>query len=961
MLNSRYTFLFTKKSLAGFLVAALLIAKPVAAQLDTSNAYIQKIIALSKQVEEENKLVGQLQQDVGNDLPIGLKKEIAGSTYIIAIDSAVFKPGGAYFNAYMAIDFPGSTEKLAFAAKNIWFNPKGVGAGPLTRLVLLSDYHIELGPHIKLHLKPDNSNYVEWDCNGFKSISLKGYFEFDSQMLLPDSTSTTEKIVTASFQLITNDLHDFVADISITPFCISGLKDFSFMVTDAIIDLSELQNAAGMQFPQGYPNTGGINSSLWTGFFLRELKVKLPPELSKGKDRIELDVTSFLIDKTGVSGNIAVNNLFSSSDGQMGGWPFSIDKLAVNFVCNQLNGGTLAGEIQLPVTDPNGALKYSATIYHNPSSHEADYAFLIQPKNNLNFSLFGASINLDNTSTLNAVKKNGRFVPMACLNGEITVGPTRVKLPKLKFEKLIVTSEKPYIKGGVFGLSGTGALSVAGFSGSIDSLVIILNNLHPELDITASINFMNQSDNGFAASATARIIGKITELPNSNKTDWSFDRVAISQIGLDVTTQAFRLKGGITFKENDPIYGDGFFGGFLFEMSTEASDFSIAVNGGFGSKAALRYWYVDGIVSVPIPVGPIAQIKRLMGGMYYHMRPTTSFSDMAASMYKNTKSVIIPINYVPDATAGYGFRAGVTFSSLNSETAFNGDVLLTVNLNSNGGLSNLELDGTIASMCTIKERMTKPITDQKIYGTMQMVYDNTNKSFHALITANINVLGVVKGSGQMVIHFDPHTWHVYVGTPSKPVNVTLVHIASATSYFMMGENLPGIPSPPKLVTDILGNVNSSRNLSKLADGSGVAVGMTISASQGTSFGYDCANIYYALSAVIGFDVTAENYGSKRCSTTNTQIGINGWYFQGQAYLALAGSFGAHVDCEIWGIGIKQDLKVLDLSTAILLQAEVPNPSYFTGTAVAHLKILSLFELDYDVSVEYGKHCGSLIN
>ena len=92
----------------------------------------------------------------------------------------------------------------------------------------------------------------------------------------------------------TNDIHNFLADVSITPFCIRGLNGFSFSIKDAAIDLSELSNIPGMLFPKGYANTGGITPALWTGFYLRELKIKLPSEFSTANKRIEITASTFI-------------------------------------------------------------------------------------------------------------------------------------------------------------------------------------------------------------------------------------------------------------------------------------------------------------------------------------------------------------------------------------------------------------------------------------------------------------------------------------------------------------------------------------------------------------------------------------------------------------------------------------------------------------------------------------------
>jgi len=960
VIKPRLLFLYLFISIIAFLHVDLLFA-----QDDSVSSFAQQIISLTKKLEDEKKLVGKLDSATLLSLPVGIAKEIGSTKYIIAVDSASFRPGGAFFSAYMAVEFPGTESKIAFAAQHVWFNPKGIGGGPSTKLLLVSEHKIKISEKITLHLKPDGTNYVEWDCNGFKSISLKGYFEFQPGMLYPDTSATTAKIVTASFQITATDIHNFIADVNITPFCIQGLKDFAFSVKDASVDLSELVNAPGMTFPKGYANTGGTSPVLWTGFCMRELKIKLPPELSKKGKRMEITASSFLIDKTGVSGTIGISNLLTTDEGDMSGWNFSIDNFSLEFLSNQLNGGSMAGLIHLPFMKDNSSLKYSAEVFQNHTFNETDYTFIVAPEKNIEFSVFAAKIDLYNTSAFSITKLNGKFKPTAILNGAIGIESSTATLPKLTFEKLTVTSESPYITCGAFGLSGPISASVGGFFASIDSLRIVLDGKHPELDVEVTIGFMSEGDEGFAASAGLAVIGKIEESkdPNthSTKTKWSLDKVQLNEISLDVETEPFSLTGGIAYKENDLIYGKGMFGSLSFILHCDPTEFAFAVNAGFGAKDNLRYWYVEGMAEITIPLPPYANIKRMMGGMYYHMKPkgTASFASMTTNLNPNNKSKVI-INYLPDATAGYGFKAGVTLAYIQSEKVLNGDILITVNLNSSGGLGSLALDGLIACMTTIDERQKTPLKDQKLSADMHMIFDNANSTFHATMTVYMN-LSAVKGSGEAVMHFDPHVWYVCIGKPSSPVNLTLFNALNIKSYFMVGEDLEPMAAVPDLVLSLVAKngIGKLRLATSLKNGSGFATGLQLSLDKSANFGVgSTANVYYVVHLLAGFDVMLADYGtSAHCSNVPGKMGVNGWYCQGQLYVAVQGKFGAHIETILgtW------DGEILSLSAAALLQGQFPNPSYLYGTVGVHLQALKLLSYDYNMEFSYGTQCRSIIN
>ena len=274
-----------------------------------SDMEIDRVISIVNTVESKNNFIDQLNPDSNISLPFGIMKQIGATRYTIAVDSIRFLSQGAYFSAFAAIDFPGTLKKLAFRGSNIKFNPKGVVGGEQAKLYLASDHLISINPTVSLKLLGNGQNWVEWDCNGFKAINLVGNFIFKKGKLLPDPSQTTDSIVTASFQLYTEDIHNFISEVNITPFKITGLNDWGFKVTNAIVDMSELSNSNNMIFPLGYQNPNLIIPNMWTGFYLQALKVKLPKEISKAGTRTEINVNNLLIYNTGLSGLFKVNNI----------------------------------------------------------------------------------------------------------------------------------------------------------------------------------------------------------------------------------------------------------------------------------------------------------------------------------------------------------------------------------------------------------------------------------------------------------------------------------------------------------------------------------------------------------------------------------------------------------------------------------------------------------------------------
>src|SRR5262249_16485989 len=154
------------------------------------------------------------------------------------------------------------------------FTKGGLAGITDTKLMLVAPQMIDMSSSLKLELTADGRNYVEFDCNGFKTINLKGVFHFTGDMFEPvppqsvQSSSASAKPVssntpatpaalnakdvTASFEINTNSLSNILATVEISPFKIHGLDGVSFEVKDAVVDYSDFANPAGASFPPEY-------------------------------------------------------------------------------------------------------------------------------------------------------------------------------------------------------------------------------------------------------------------------------------------------------------------------------------------------------------------------------------------------------------------------------------------------------------------------------------------------------------------------------------------------------------------------------------------------------------------------------------------------------------------------------------------------------------------------------------
>lgn len=885
-------------------------------------------------------------------LPFGIVKEIGATKYIIAIDSVSFFPSTTYLRAYMAMEFPQSGERIAFAAQHVQFNPKGVAVSSFSRLLLVSKHVISIGPRVKLVIEPDGKNFVEWDCNGYKGVNLNGYFEFSNSMLMPDSASASDSVVRASFNIYTQDLHNFIAQVSISPFTVKGLKDFSFSVLDATVDMSELINAPGMAFPADYTNKAPSDINEWTGFFLKQVKVKLPPELSKGDNRIEIYAANLLIDNAGVSGVFGANNILSITEGNMSGWGFSVDNLSVGIVANKLNGGSMYGSVLLPIANQQHPMKYNASIMYNASASKADYVFSITPGTNISVPAFSATMDIYNTSVITVGRVNGRFKPSAVLNGKITIAHETAKLKGISFEQLVIVNEKPYITNAVFALVSSGdSVSenhVSKYPVSLNNFLFFVSETSPSISFDAAFNFMSKEDKGFAAVSTIRIIARVDDTQGGSKL--SYDRIVIGSVALNSRTNFYQLSGIVNFNREDPVYGNGFFGSITMQFDKFINS-PVTVTACFGNKDDYKYWFADAAVPIKFSIGSGLSVYRLKGGLRYHMNQSTG-SQMAALL--NSPSFNSPLLYVPDKNSGIAFVAGVTLAPTANDKTFNGDVAFEITFNSSGGLNTINFSGDIFSMISIDDRLVKSPASIPIIAVMRMTYDHTNSSFHALLNALINTNGI-KGTGQCIVHFDPEIKYMCIGKPSARITVSLANTISMQSYFMMGNRLEPMPPPPALVAKIVGSsgIDKLRDESILTTGKGFVFGASFNSSIVKEKKVLDYTAYGKFAVTVGFDMMILDYGgSALCSNSGIKPGINGWYSTGQVYAAMQGAVG------ISGEAAKQKFNITILSgeVAALLYAQLPKPYYFEGRVGCSYEILSLIRGNFDFDFSLGEYC-----
>lgn len=988
-------------------VFLLLLCLPVlsASAQVTETPLEQHIRAVYKLLQERRAnrnlqgqdLYDQLKDTSGFKLPVGIGGENSGQPPVI-IDSIRFLPDHAEVTAYLVVQLPGSERELMFAASSIPISRKG-GLVGTARLELVNDQVLNLfGDSTSVIIK-SGKTFAEFDCNGFKRLGIGADIVLSPKLVKenPDGTQNLLERVRGHFEAQGSDLNDIIATVTIDPFQVRGVKGVTFSVQDAVIDLSDLHNSAGMVFPAEYNQLYGQEDiALWRGFYIRSFTVTLPPEIKDRKEngrRKSFAVRNAIIDEKGFSGAITAPYLIPLEDGDMSGWAFSIEELTLGFVANQLKSGSLAGRINVPITGDTTAFGYSA-IFH-PGK---EYVFTVRPGKEVNFNIFkAADVHLASSSFLEVAVRDSRFVVAANLTGKLSIAggfkgedqksdkSSKLSIPDLEFEQLVLSTEAPYIHSGTFALTGGGLPKLGGYGLSIDHIRFVKDGDDRGIGFDVQLNLMGEN-NAFAASAGLAVLGKITRDDNGRH-HYRYSRTKITSITIDVDQGPFALHGSLIFFNGHEIYGDGFRGDIeaKLKVSRGSGGFRIAATALFGNVNSNRYWYADVLVEFPgaIPIFPPVVAKGFGGGLYYGVKQIGATESGVGYELGTTPTGVI---YKPDINAGLGIKASISFALAN-EKVMNGNIGFEMAFNRSGGLARITFRGQCnvitAPMPGVLEKIKaqypalikNSAAADKVPGlgggdadasgqisvNVLIDADFENSTLYSNIKAYVNVIGgALKGggpnglAGEGVMYAGPDGWYMHIGTPDNPISINILGLAKAHSYFMVGKDLPGSPPPPPQVSDILGGMDLDymRDMNALGKGSGFAFGAGLDFDTGDM---TFLMFYARLSAGLGFDVMLKNYGTQiRCEGSNGPVGVNGWYANGQVYAYFQGKIGIKVRLPFKG---KVKVNILDLGAAVVLQAKLPNPTWMRGVVGGKFSVLGgLVKGNCRFEVTLGKEC-----
>ena len=599
------------------------------------NPNVNVAFKLNQIIQDENRKRGQYEMGEARDLPVGISKVMGNTEFVVAVGGITFSPTAAHMDVYLGTEMPRSGNWLSFQAQAVELFPEGFG-GETNRLLLTNDIPIRLSNAARLTLMgTEQRTFVEWDCQGFRRLGVQGEVEFCPGVISPAPVAKAQpntnsertplptaggvETVKARFETSFTDWDDFIAQITLDPFQVRGLDGFVFEVNQAYLDFSDVQNPTGIVFPPDYrsPYAEAGVAELWQGFYLRQAKVTLPHKLeaTAGKEKPkELYVDNMIIDDQGVSGIFSAEGIIP--DGTLGGWGYSVDKLSVELIKNQIKGAEMLGGMQLPIMEDT--LGYHARIQPG-----GNWLFAMTLRDSLKIPLWAADAHLLKGSTVVVEEQEDRFAARAILHGSVNVNSkllqnSVVRLSGIKFQELVVSTEAPHFEPGTWSLGEAGlGNKAAGFELTLTNVTVEkVGESQVALSTGAKVDLM---DGTIVGTTGLQILAERETNLETGRRRWKHKDTQLSKIGLVMDGDAINLNGSLLLFDNHQVYGKGFVGDV---QATFGEKIAVSAKALFGKIDGLRYWYADAMVKtgeIPLVGLPIS-LYGFGGGAYQHMR-----------------------------------------------------------------------------------------------------------------------------------------------------------------------------------------------------------------------------------------------------------------------------------------------------------------------------------------------------
>ncbi len=684
-----------------------------------------------------------------------------------------------------------------------------------------------------------------------------------------------------------------------------------------------------------------------------------------GKPKI--GVYNMIIDNMGVTLKAEATNVIQFPNANVADLVASIDTVYVDIIANSLVEAGANGKIGLPISKKDSIqnpLKYVA-LFNNPQTpgQPSNFQFTITPTGPIKAHILKGDMELEETSNIIAYVDQNRKTFDINLDGKfrwnnVKLGPIKDVNFGLDFQGMGMTYNSINTKPFGFTLGSWSFASpqkkLANFPITIDEIDFKMLTPGPGQLLKGRIGFdvIFNLTNSIGGMSGLGVEFAIKDNTSGQKFYPEYLRASIDSIAVNANLAVVNIKGAVGFRNDDPVYGNGFVGSLSAEF--KAIGIKVSALAEFGNTAYLnnnqlyRYWRVEAGVVLPAP-GVV-----FMPGMAFRGFGGGAFYNMTASLSGTTYS------FSPKKSA-LGFRAMATLATTPKEDGFNADVGLLGEFSTSGGLTYIAFTGDfwVGANLTSGSR-----SKAKVNGNVSASYNFPDRHFHFGANVNVNAPPITTPTPvNMVLDIDGklNQWYFKFGEPSN-LNTVKVFGISLYEYLMFGNHIPvpsGFTSSFRnnyygALGHYPGGVGSGGVGTATNTGSGFALGIGFQFNKSDLFKL-VGNYYlgYGLGAGAELHLAFMNYNGS-CDGY-TPIGINGWRASGG--LGFYGYANARVE-RIGGTLKDKTWNIASLAAGAWIYGEFPNPYYAAGAVSGHAKIAKIIDISFHKEFAVGSQCSN---
>ncbi|MDP3360163.1 MAG: hypothetical protein Q8S41_12540 [Lutibacter sp.] len=884
-------------------------------------------------------------------LPLGLNFPNGDQ---LAITELVFRNNKSEFNLVTSKttpqDWGNPVQLVGFIAKNIEFHPSNIKMPP-NRIELVEDVTIIANPKINFTFKkPTNSNtgcFVEWGENGFSQFGIEIHSEFTRDWLLPSPDDGISKTKAKLFALGTA-WNDLVLTGTLDKSEIVSAQGMTVLADSLSYDMSDVLNPPSITFPENYD---GETSNLFRGFYMKELVVEMPTTWqtnSGGKPQIS--VQNMIIDNTGITLFAEATNVVQFPNANVADLVASIDTVHVEIESSSLVEASVKGRIGLPVSKADSIqnpLKYIA-LFNNAQlpSQTSYFQLTIEPTGPIYANLLKGVMTLAQTSNIVAYVDKNKKTFQTMLNGNfvwnnVKLGPVKNVNMNIGFQGIAMNydsslaSNKFTFNAGAWSFASPQKF-LANFPVTIDNIgfkqlpTTGSQMLHGKLNFDVIFN-LSTDVGGQSKLAVELAIEDNQNASGLGKFKPKYIGTSISDISVYANLPAVSIDGTIQFRNDDPVFGNGFKG--TLQATFKAPKVSISALAEFGNTSYLhtstyRYWRVEAsaIFQPGLPFLPGVAFYGFGGG---------ASNNMLATINNSTKKY----DFTPKK-GSLGFKVLAVIGTTPKVESFNADVGLNGQFSAGQGMYNIGFTGDFYIGAPLLPQIERD--KAQIKGSVIADYNFPDKHFYMYAAVTVNAPPITTPSpAELTLDTNGKTnkWFFKFGEPTD-TNVVSIFSVNLYEYLMFGNDIkapvngftegfrnsyysvvnqyPGIPSFPGV------DGNS-------ATGRGFALGVGIKIDK--NFNTHIVNGYYldlVMAAGAEVNLSMMEYIGQNCANPSQRIGLNGW--------RARGNIGFYVDAGAKVVKGNDTWNLASIKAGGWLDAKFPRPTYVAGAVQGNIQI-----------------------